>query len=134
MPLPLVNDLPRPEFLYAQSPPYHIFVRASNQMISVQGSHQPSLELLQDYLKKWTNTMRTDNRRIPILDIELQESHFGLDGLFDELTIKPANTQQTWYGVNPVLVVAFIEGILKYQMGPQLISDTMYFKRREAFN
>jgi hypothetical protein len=53
--LPNLNMIERPEDLCARAP-YHLILRASDRHISVQASHQPSLELLAEYLKKWTKS------------------------------------------------------------------------------
>ncbi len=72
--------------------------------------------------------------QIPILKFELQESHFGLDMIFDSVTIKAADERQTWVVMNPILVVAFIEGVLGYQSVPECRNgDDWYFKRDEQF-
>jgi hypothetical protein len=51
--LPQLNMLDRPEDLCARAP-YHLILRESDRCIAVTSSHQPSLELLAGYLKKWT--------------------------------------------------------------------------------
>jgi hypothetical protein len=55
--LPPVAMIDRPEEFLAR-PPYFLIVRASDRKVVVQGSHQASLELLADYLKKWAKTNR----------------------------------------------------------------------------
>jgi hypothetical protein len=51
--LPAINMIDRPEDL-CRRPPYHLIVRSTDRKVVVQGSHQPSLELLAEYLKKWS--------------------------------------------------------------------------------
>jgi hypothetical protein len=56
--LPAVGMIDRPED-FTLRPPYFLFVRSmGDRKLVVQGSHQPSLELLADYLKKWAKTNR----------------------------------------------------------------------------
>ncbi|MCJ1239859.1 hypothetical protein MMC14_007857 [Varicellaria rhodocarpa] len=132
--LPALDTLHGPHVLFPQQTPYHITVRSSKTTINIQGSHQPSLELLANYLKKWINTRMVDFRKLPALQVELQESHFGSGVFFDSLIIKPSDERQTILNVNPILVVAFIEGILGYHLIPQAKGiDDWYFRRDEKF-
>jgi hypothetical protein len=55
--LPQVSMIDRPEE-FLMRPPYFLIIRATDRKVIVQGSHQPSLELLADYLKKWAKTNR----------------------------------------------------------------------------
>ena len=51
--LPSLDAMPRPELLMKGCTPYHIVVEAQKDRILVMGSHEPSLDLLHSYLKKW---------------------------------------------------------------------------------
>jgi hypothetical protein len=52
-PIPEISTIPRPEELI-RKPPYWMVVRQENRMrVVVQGSHGPSLILLDAYLKRW---------------------------------------------------------------------------------
>jgi hypothetical protein len=53
--IPSVDMIERPEELM-KKPPYHLILTHNQygKFITVQSSHQPSLELISDYLKKWT--------------------------------------------------------------------------------
>ena len=62
--LPSLNALQRPDVLFPQQAPYHMTVKLGRTTITVQGSHQPSLELLANYLKKWINTRMVDFRKV----------------------------------------------------------------------
>ena len=132
--MPALETLSRPEVLFKNLAPYHLFLRETHQSVVIQASHQPSLELLYEYLKKWTKTMQNDSRGLPVLKISLEESKFGLGVLYDSLIVEPTDERQTWVRVNPVLIISFIECILQYQMvmTPMAISGT-YFRREEAF-
>jgi len=61
--LPNINMIERPEDLCARAP-YHLILRSSDRHVSVQASHQPSLELLAAYLKKWTKTNTNYTNRV----------------------------------------------------------------------
>ena len=52
--MPSLDELPRPEMMFATQTPYHLIVKAVHNAIIVQGSHQGSLELLAGYLQKYT--------------------------------------------------------------------------------
>ena len=56
--LPSLDTLPRPERLFECQMPYHLIVKVLHDGIVVQSSHQPSLELLAAYLKKYTKSMK----------------------------------------------------------------------------
>jgi hypothetical protein len=66
--LPQVGMIDRPEELL-QRPPYFLFIRSMDQKLVVQGSHQPSLELLADYLKKWGKTNQQLHNRVSVVRI-----------------------------------------------------------------
>lgn len=52
--LPDVNTIERPEDLMLK-PPYHMIIHpSSTKNMSLECSHQPSLELLAEYLKRWS--------------------------------------------------------------------------------
>jgi hypothetical protein len=60
--LPDPNAMPKPGSLL-QNAPYHLFVRASSSNnIEIECSHSQTLEVLGEYLKRWTriNPNRTD--------------------------------------------------------------------------
>jgi hypothetical protein len=60
--LPDPNTMPKPGSLL-QNAPYHLFVHASgNNNIEIECSHSQTLEVLAEYLKRWTriNPNRTD--------------------------------------------------------------------------
>ena len=132
--MPALETLSRPEVLFNNLAPYHLFLRETRHSVIIQGSHQPSLELLCEYLRKWTKTMQQDSRGLPVLKISLEESNFGLGVLYDSLIIELTDERQTWVRVNPVLIVSFIECILQYRMvtTSTAINGT-YFRREEAF-
>lgn len=52
--MPSLDEIPRPETLFADQTPYHLIVKIVHNGMVVQGSHQRSLELLAGYLQKYT--------------------------------------------------------------------------------
>ncbi len=57
-PLPSLDTLPRPERLFESLGPNHLIVKLLHNGIVVQSSHQPSLELLAGYLRKYMKSMK----------------------------------------------------------------------------
>ena len=55
--MPSLDELPRPEILFASQIPYHLIVKVVHDGMVVQGSHQGSLELLARYLQKHTRNV-----------------------------------------------------------------------------
>ena len=64
--LPSLDTLPRPERLFESSLPCHLIVKLLHNGMVVQSSHQPSLELLSDYLTKYTKSMKNVSTRVCI--------------------------------------------------------------------
>lgn len=58
MVMPSLDELPRPEMLFAAQVPYHLIVKIVHNGIVVQGSHQGSLELLAGYLQQYTRNIQ----------------------------------------------------------------------------
>jgi hypothetical protein len=115
--LPSSSTLPRPEILFPETLPYHIIVSKSRGWIDVQGSHSGSLELLAQYLESWTKKMENMSRRVPVLKIDLIPSLWGKETCFDCLHIEPQDNRATnlsSLNLNPVYILAFIEGVLGY--------------------
>ena len=59
--LPPLESLPRPELLMVQREPYHLIIEQTRDRIMVMGSHEPSVDLIFSYFKKW---LRDDPTRI----------------------------------------------------------------------
>ena len=68
--LPNVKMLERPEDLM-RKPPYHLILTHNQygKFITIQGSHQPSLELIAEYFKKWTKKNHNQSNRVGIRDL-----------------------------------------------------------------
>ena len=53
----------------------------------------------------------------PCLKMELNESNFGYGTLRDTIVIeRHRNQMQMWRDLNPVLIIAFVESVLGYDM------------------
>jgi hypothetical protein len=63
--LPNIKTLERPEDLMKR-PPYHLIMTHTQygKFITIQGSHQPSLELIAEYFKKWTKKNHNQSNRV----------------------------------------------------------------------
>ncbi|KDR80202.1 hypothetical protein GALMADRAFT_136727 [Galerina marginata CBS 339.88] len=113
--LPTVERLERPAELFKSITPYILTVDATTRQLVIQGSHQPSLELLAAYLKKWAKTNMNDSQKRPVLAVTLIESAHVF-GVIDGIEI-----EQSTYGMrsttplNPALILAFVEGVLGYK-------------------
>ncbi|KAL8820736.1 MAG: hypothetical protein Q9191_007455, partial [Dirinaria sp. TL-2023a] len=59
--LPSVTSLARPESLFATRAPYHMILQVLHNSIRVQGSHQPSLQLLKEYFSKYARVDRNNS-------------------------------------------------------------------------
>ncbi|CCA77757.1 hypothetical protein PIIN_02979 [Serendipita indica DSM 11827] len=62
--LPQLDTLPRPETLFASLLPYTIIVRRTGNGIDIEGSHQPTLELICEYFKKHARKNLNDTRQV----------------------------------------------------------------------
>jgi hypothetical protein len=63
--LPNVKLLERPEDLM-RKPPYHLILTHNQygKFITIQCSHQPSLELIAEYFKKWTKKNHNQSTKV----------------------------------------------------------------------
>ncbi|KAK4695764.1 hypothetical protein P7C71_g2047, partial [Lecanoromycetidae sp. Uapishka_2] len=132
--LPTLDSLDRPEVLFARQTPYHLMVRVIHDGILVFGSHQGSLELLAEYLQQYVRNIDNPNVKQQILKTELQKSHLGYGALFDSLSVKPSDHRGRWEDINPILILAFVEGVLGYhpvREGSE--GNQWYFKRDVPF-
>ncbi|KAJ7879958.1 hypothetical protein B0H14DRAFT_3858236 [Mycena olivaceomarginata] len=96
--LPVLDALARPPDLFK----YHC--------------HEPSLELIVSYFTKWGKTNPNDSERVaesPHL-VQLVESEYCY-GVFDTVTIERTMGRRG-DSINPVMLLAFIEGVLGYKL------------------
>jgi hypothetical protein len=63
--LPNVETLSRPDILFRSLTPYmlNVALQSSNKLV-VQGTHEPSLQLLSDYLQRWMKRDHRDVRKV----------------------------------------------------------------------
>ncbi|KAK0458891.1 uncharacterized protein EV420DRAFT_1642605 [Desarmillaria tabescens] len=112
--LPVLSSLSRPSDLFTSTAPYILTITLrGREGLVVYCSHEPTLELLNEYLKKWAKTNTHDSLRRPIFKLTLVESDFCF-GMTDTLVIEPYLSHHD--GVNPTIVLAFIEGVVGYKM------------------
>lgn len=62
--MPALDELPRPEILLATQTPYHMIVKVVHNGMTVQCSHQGSLELLAGYLQKYTRDIPNQSVKV----------------------------------------------------------------------
>lgn len=127
-----VQTLARPDLLFPTVSPYILRMTCSGTTMTLQGTHEPSIKLLEAYFKKWVKIDPHDTRRVgssttilfvltdsmkpPFLKIKLVESLFGPGLFYDTLEIEPYDTNQARrITINPTLVQAFIEGVMEYK-------------------
>jgi hypothetical protein len=67
--LPSIETLARPDILFRSLTPYllHVTLYGVNKLV-VQGTHEPSLQLLSDYLQRWMKRDHRDIRKVSPLD------------------------------------------------------------------
>ncbi|KAJ7066526.1 hypothetical protein C8F01DRAFT_1248530 [Mycena amicta] len=114
--MPVLDGLARPNQLFAATGPYILTVEERGATIFVQSSHEPSLELLSSYLKKWSKTNPNDSMRRAILKVELFESE-SFAGMFDTLTVERTMARNNnGMPPNSAFIFAFLEGVLDYKL------------------
>jgi hypothetical protein len=114
--LPNLNTIDRPEEL-TKRPPYYLYVRSSvdDRHIVVHGSHQASLELLAEYLKRWVKKNHKLTTKPDLAEVSLRGSSFGLATLFDRVEVVP-QLNDGWTLLSPTLVLVFVESVLGYRL------------------
>ena len=65
--LPSVETLARPDILFRSLTPYllNITLYGTNKLV-VQGNHEPSLQLMSDYLQRWMKRDHRDVRKVSL--------------------------------------------------------------------
>ncbi|KFY45265.1 hypothetical protein V494_01020 [Pseudogymnoascus sp. VKM F-4513 (FW-928)] len=107
--LPDLALIPRPEELLRR-PPYYILVRQDvENRVVIQGSHAPSLECMEAYLKRWCRGNPHRVNRPPVVDVKMEQSAFGVGLLNDTLVLQGQVGR-----VSVMLVLVFIETVLEY--------------------
>ncbi|KAJ7043705.1 hypothetical protein C8F04DRAFT_1389816 [Mycena alexandri] len=113
--LPILDALARPTDLFTGSGPYVLIVEERGPVIVVQCSHEPSLELVSAYLKKWAKPNMNDSLKRPILKIQLCESEYFY-GVFDTIVLERTMGNNNAPPINPTLLLAFVESVLGYKL------------------
>ncbi|KAK1826370.1 hypothetical protein QBC39DRAFT_22606 [Podospora conica] len=129
--LPNVQSLPRPDELFLRAP-YYLTVTAGHDGVEIHGSHSPSLKVVAEYFKKWCRVNHYDSTAPPAVQVTLSQSPFGLNEMFDRLSVSTKDTRyNSQFQVTAPMIVAFVEGVLGYE----LISDRggWNFKRETEF-
>ncbi|KAK7025223.1 hypothetical protein R3P38DRAFT_2708324 [Favolaschia claudopus] len=111
--LPVLDGLARPPELFKTTSPYILIVEERSPNIVVQGSHEPSLELIVAYLTKWGKANPNDSQKRNMLNVQLVESEYCY-GVFDTVMIERNMGRRD--AINPVMLLAFIEGVLGYEL------------------
>lgn len=62
--LPSLSSLGKPENLFSTQIPYQMILQITHNGINVQGSHQPSLQLMKDYFQKYARIDRNDSNMV----------------------------------------------------------------------
>ncbi|KAH6917924.1 hypothetical protein BKA70DRAFT_1415958 [Coprinopsis sp. MPI-PUGE-AT-0042] len=128
--LPTVHKLDRPSELFTRTGPYILTVETGNPLY-IHGSHQPSLEVLANYLKKWGNP----SKNVPgvnILSVDLIESEHAA-GVVDTVRIEPSSRfGRPPVDVDPTLVLAFIEGVLQYDL-VNISANRFLYRSKKTF-
>jgi hypothetical protein len=62
--LPTLSTLPRPDNLFTTLLPYTLIVRRTGSGIDIEGSHQPTLELISEYFKRHARKNLNDTRQV----------------------------------------------------------------------
>lgn len=65
--LPKVETLSRPDILFRDLTPYllNVTLYSTNKLV-VQGTHEPSLQLLSNYLQRWMKRDHRDVRKVTL--------------------------------------------------------------------
>ncbi|KAI1463567.1 uncharacterized protein F4812DRAFT_446562 [Daldinia caldariorum] len=112
--VPHISTLPRPGHLLLK-PPYHLTVYGgSKTTVEVHCSHSPTLELLEEYLRKWRKLNYQDIGHPHAIKVKLHQSSFGLGVMYDRL-IMTARDRTPEILVTPMIVLPFVEGVLGYK-------------------
>ncbi|EPE05229.1 hypothetical protein F503_03834 [Ophiostoma piceae UAMH 11346] len=128
--LPSVESLPRPDELFLR-PPYHIIVSDYGaKKVIVQGSHGPSLNLLGEYMKRWCRINHQDSRKPAAVEVKYNQSCWAASPMHDQVTL--TSEGNNIYYFNPTVVLAFIEGVLGYDL-VSTEQGVWTYRRTEAF-
>ncbi|KAK0480678.1 hypothetical protein IW261DRAFT_1473872 [Armillaria novae-zelandiae] len=119
---PVLSSLPPPLDLFTSTAPYILTLTlpVDPQLVIVNCSHEPTLKLLNGYLQKWGKAHSM--KLFPIKSKVCPE-------MVDTLIVKPKSS--FWHRdakVNPAIILAFIEGVVGYEMVYTTGSFWMYHR------
>ncbi|KAF5648685.1 cytochrome family 51 (sterol 14-demethylase) [Fusarium tjaetaba] len=116
--LPDPNTLPKPSALFQQAP-YHLFVYTSlssrSQKIEIECSHSQTLEVMAEYLKKWTMTIVNRTDKPPAVEITLNHAASGFGLECDKLTLHCENRYGPIYNISAAAILNLVEGVFGYE-------------------
>ncbi|EXM27102.1 hypothetical protein V3481_014899 [Fusarium oxysporum f. sp. vasinfectum] len=116
--LPDPNTMPKPSALFQQAP-YHLFVytSASNRSckIEIECSHSQTLEVLAEYLKRWTKTNVNRVDKPPAVEITLNHAASGFGLECDKLTLHCENRYGPIYNISAAAILNLVEGVFGYE-------------------
>jgi hypothetical protein len=100
--LPTVETLARPDILFRSLTPYllNVTLQSTNKLV-VHGTHEPSLQLLSDYLQRWMKRDHRDIRKVSPTHSHLWFSYFQ--------TIHPSTLQHIHFAVTMTNLVYLLQ-------------------------
>jgi len=97
----------------------------------VNCSHSPTVQFLEEYLKRWCRTNHNDTRNPPSVEITAEQSPWGLGMVYDRLILTTQDSRYIkQYTVNVCIVLALVEGVLGYE--PVAAHPNQWSYRRDA--
>ncbi|KAF5020806.1 hypothetical protein F66182_7166 [Fusarium sp. NRRL 66182] len=113
--LPDPSTMPRPGSLLQQAP-YHLFVHASgNNRIEIECSHSQTLEVLPDYLKRWTRMNPNLTNKPPAVEIGLNHATCGFGLEYDRLVLFCENRYGGIFTISATMILNLVEGVFGYE-------------------
>ncbi|KAK0473832.1 hypothetical protein EDD18DRAFT_1396770 [Armillaria luteobubalina] len=115
--LPVLSSLSRPSDLFMSAVPYILTLSFRNEGLVVYCSHEPTLELLNEYLKKWAKTNAHDKASTSDLPTSLSSSNVPLYSHSDF-----SNTAQCIVSLPTTIALESFVG-LKYTPSPLTLAS-----------
>ncbi|KAM0348702.1 hypothetical protein ACHAPU_004139 [Fusarium lateritium] len=113
--LPDPNAMPKPGSLL-QNAPYHLFVYASGKnKIEIECSHSQTLEVLAEYLKKWTRINPNITNKPPAVEIGLNHANCGFGLESDRLTLVGESRYGSGFTISATMILNLVEGVFGYE-------------------
>ncbi|KAF4994106.1 hypothetical protein FGRMN_6021 [Fusarium graminum] len=113
--LPDPSTMPKPGSLL-QNAPYHLFVYASGKnKIEIECSHSQTLEVLAEYLRKWTRINPNITNKPPAVEIGLNHANCGFGLESDRLTLFCESRYGSGFTISATMVLNLVEGVFGYE-------------------